>query len=317
MQKNKIIKKILEYRNSMLVLACLLIIILLSIASPAFYSIINLKAILLNVTSSLLPAVGITLLLISGGFDLSIGSTMAFSSVITAQLVLNNFPVLIAILIGLVSGSIVGLINGIIIGKIGVNPFIATLASMFTIRSLTQTLAGGSNVGGFTEKFTNIYRFTIFNVSISVYFVLFILIVFDFLLKKNKFFKHSYLVGDNEKAAKLLGIKVIKMKLILYTIAGFLAAFAGILITARFNVANPMEGQLLGFTATTAAIIGGASIYGGKGNALGTFLAVILVSLIYDGTVILGIDVEWSNFIVGFLLLIVVALETNTDEKLE
>lgn len=308
MKNNEIKRSVLFGRNSAIIIFCILMVILLSIINPkAFYSSINLRGILNAFTINLTPALGMTVLLISGGFDLSIGANLSLTTVIIGILLKgSNTPIFLAIIIGLLCATAFGLVNGVIVGKIGVNPFITTLATMYIISSLALVVSGGDTISGFPKQFTNLARYQLLTIPLAVYIVLIIFIIFYILLKKNRFFRHTFLVGDNERAARLVGIKTVKLKIILYVVMGFIAGLAGLIYITRFNYANPVGVESLGFTAATAAIIGGASIRGGKGSIIGTFFGVLLIRLIDDAMVLLKINTVWTSFVTGILLFMVV-----------
>ena len=304
------ILRITEYREFMIIYIIVLSTIAIAHAAPAFLSKQNTSAILLALADQSIIAIGMTLLLVSGGFDMSVGSTMALAGVTTAIWLTLGLPVGLAILLGLAVGVLIGMINGIIIAHVGINPFITTLGMMSLARGMLMVVSDGRNVSGLPESFTAIGQGTILGVQYPILISIVLVFVGDFLLRRSRFFRQNYYIGANEKAALLSGINVKKMKVFNYALTGFLAALAGIIITARLGSASTSAGKGLELRVISAVIIGGASLKGGVGTVAGSFLGALLMSIIVSSINLLGVELNWIDFVLGATLLLAVMADT-------
>lgn len=314
------IKKIFEARESVLVLLIILGSIVLSIVSKKFFTFGNIKAIFLGLSVEAMIAAGMAILLVSGGLDLSIGSTMALSGVITCLCINSGIPVIISIIIGLIVGALIGLISGTIISRWQINPFIVTLGMMQIVRGFVLIFAKGVTVINLPDSYTVIGQGMVGGpkgIQIPIILTLVIVIVFDLLLRKTKFFRQSYYVGGNEKAAIMTGIKVKKVKITNYIIVSVLAALAGIVMSARLASASTNIGLGLEMKVITACVIGGASLSGGEGTVLGAFLGSLLMAIIINALNMMGVDVYWQNVMTGAILIFAVVLDTVLKRRRE
>ncbi len=283
---------------------------IMSFASPVFLTFGNFSAMFLGISVNCIIAIGMTVLLVSGGFDLSVGSTLGLAGAMTAYCLVGGCPVWLAVAIGLGTGTAVGTINGLIIAKIGINPFITTLGMMGVGRGLVYVVAGGSTIGGLPAAFNAIGQNKLWGIQYPIIAALALVLVGDVLLRKSRFFRQNYYLGGNEKAAVLSGINVDRMKIFNYALTGFLAAVAGILMTARFGGATLGAGKGVELEVIAAVIIGGASLQGGEGTVLGALLGALLMSIIVSALTLLGVDPSWTDLTMGATLLIAVMIDT-------
>ena len=315
------------FREFMLVVIILAGGMAMSFASPHFLTVGNFSAMLLGMSFEAIIAIGMTVLLVSGGFDLSVGSTMALSGAVSAICLVSGWPVVPAILAGLVVGAAVGVTNGLIIAKIGINPFITTLGIMGVVRGLLQVVvrsfSSGSNITGLPDSFNVIGQgkclvledaatgqTTFPGIQYPIIIALVLVIVADILLLKSRFLRQNYYIGGNEKAAILSGINVDRMKIFNYGLTGLLAALAGILLTARFGSATVTAGVGVELKVISAVIIGGASLSGGEGTVIGAFLGALLMSIIVSALTLLNVDASWTTLVIGGTLLVAVMIDT-------
>ena len=206
-----------------------------------------------------------------------------------------------------------------IIAEIGINPFITTLGMMSLGRGMLMVVTNGQNISGLPRSFTILGQGTIFGIQYPILVSLALVIIGDFLLRKSRFFRQNYYIGGNEKAAILSGISVKKIKIFNYMLTGFLAALAGIIITARLGSASTTAGKGLELRVISAVIIGGASLKGGVGTVAGAFLGALLMSIIISSINLLGIAMNWIDFAIGATLLLAVMADkfsTKDDLKL-
>jgi ribose transport system permease protein len=280
--------------------------------SGDFISGATISTVLMYLFGYAIMACGMTVLLVSGGFDLSVGSVSALAAMTTA--VLMKDPSLhlawpIALLIGLGIGAAAGLCNGLIVARLGINPFITTLGTMLLARGLTYIVSGGRGRSGFDEQFCWLGQGHILGVQLPIVISLLLVLVADILLRKNRFFRQNYYMGGNEQAAWLSGINVNGVKIFNYVLSGTLAALAGLLFTARLDSAIPNAGDGDELKVITAVIVGGASLSGGKGTILGAFLGCLLLATIRPAISFLNIGDHWEKAVVGLILLVAVMLD--------
>jgi ribose transport system permease protein len=304
------LKRLTEFREFMILYLIVLAGIAMSVASPIFLTRGNILATLLGLSIESIVAIGMTVLLVSGGFDLSVGSTVALTGAVTALCLVNGFPVYLAVPVGLGLGALIGLLNGLIIAEIGINPFITTLAMMSIVRGVLQVVTGGQNVSGLPHSFKVTGQGSLFGIQYPILISLALIVLGDLLLRKSRFFRQNYYIGGNEKAAILSGIDVKRMKIFNYGLTGFLAALAGIIMTARLGAASNTAGEGLELRVISAVIIGGASLQGGEGTVAGAFLGSLLMAMIVNALTLLGVSIYWTTLVIGATLLTAVMIDT-------
>ena len=314
-EKSNIFAKFLAIRELMLIGIILTIWILLSLTVPNFLNPSNIKAILLGLSTRAIVAVGMTSVLVSGGFDLSVGSTLALAGVVTCLSIKAGIPVFISFIMGILTGSIIGLINGYIITKWRINPLIATIGMSQIVRGFVLIFATGATIINLPKAFTVIGQGKIIGIQLPIIISLVILIVGDILLRKSRFFRQSYYVGNNEKAALMTGINVDNVKMFNYILVGSLAGFAGVLTAARFAYASVNVGIGLEMNVIASCVIGGASLSGGKGSIMGAFLGTLLLATVINGLNLIGVNIYWQNVLTGVILIGAVVLNTIEKKK--
>lgn len=316
--KNNLVTRIIrvtDHREFMIFYIIVLGVIAMVYAIPEFLSRQNTSAILLALADQSIIAIGMTLLLVSGGFDMSVGSTMALAGATTAIWLTLGFPVPIAILLGLAVGVLIGAINGYIIAEVGINPFITTLGMMSLARGMLMVVSDGKNISGLPDSFTVIGQGSVFGIQYPIIISIVLVAAGDFLLRRSRFFRQNYYTGANEKAAVLSGINVKKLKVFNYALTGLLAALAGIIITARLGSASTSAGKGLELRVISAVIIGGASLKGGVGTVFGSFLGALLMAIIVSSINLLGVQLNWIDFVLGATLLLAVMADTLSKRK--
>lgn len=309
------IRSISAFREFALILVLVVIAIGMSIASPVFFTKENIEAILLALSVEATIAVGMVILLISGGLDLSVGSTLGFTGVVTGLALSAGVPAIPSIVLGLIAALAVGLVNGLLVAKLKINPFITTLGMSITIRGLLLVLAGGRAVLNLPASFTIIGQGRLFGIQYPIYIMLGLVILGDLLLRNTRFFRQNYYIGGNERAARLSGINVDRVKIINYCIVALLAGVAGLLITARFGSASVTVGTGIELRVITATIIGGASLSGGEGSVFGAFLGALFMGVLANALNLLGVDVYWQNFVTGVILIIAVVVDVINEQR--
>jgi ribose transport system permease protein len=289
--------------------------IFMAIASPVFLDAGNIEAIFLALSVEATISIGMVILLISGGLDLSVGSTLGLTGVVTGLALQAGLPTFISIIIGLIAALGVGLANGFLVAKMKINPFITTLGMSITVRGLLLVIAQGRAVLNLPASFTVIGQGRLLNYQYPIFIMLFLVILGDILVRNTRFFRQNYYIGGNEKAARLSGINVDFVKIANYCIVALLAGVAGLLITARFGSASVTVGSGTELRVITATVIGGASLSGGEGSVFGAFLGALFMGVLANSLNLLGVGVYWQNFITGMILIIAVLVDVINERR--
>ena len=303
------LRRLARQREFMIAVVVAAVFLGMSFASPYFLSSGNLLALLLGLSVEAIIAVAMTNLMVAGGFDMSVGSVVALTGAATALLLVSEVPVWLAVLAGLFLGAAIGTFNGFIVSKVGINPFVTTLSSLSLFRGLTLILTRGKNISGLPDGFKALGQTTVFGIQTPIIIAVVLIAAGDLMLRRFRYFRQSYYIGGNERAARLSGIPVDRMKMLAYVFTGLLAGLAGVVMTARLGAASVTAGTGLELRVITAVIIGGASLQGGEGTVLGAFLGSLLMALITNALTLLGVDVYWQTFVIGATLLAAVLID--------
>jgi len=310
------VRTIASAREFSLIAVLVVSAVIMFMISDVFLNKANIEAILLGLSVEGTIAVGMVILLISGGLDLSVGSTLAFAGVVTGLALTSlGLPAVAAIILGLLAALAVGLINGLLVAKLKINPFITTLGMMITVRGLLLVLAKGRAVLNLPESFTVIGQGRLFGIQYPIYVMLAVVIIGDLLMRNSRFFRQSYYIGGNERAARLSGINVDLVKIFNYCLVAVLAGVAGLMITGRFGSSSLTVGTGVEFRVITATIIGGASLSGGEGSVFGAFLGALFMAVLANALNLLGVDVYWQNFVTGLILIIAVVVDVINERR--
>ncbi|WP_028448555.1 MULTISPECIES: ABC transporter permease [Chitinibacter] len=292
-------------------LALLVLAAGLAITSPDFLTLGNLLNVFRQVSINALIAFGMTLVILLGGIDLSVGSILALSSVLTALMISHGIDPVAATGLGVLAGAGMGMVNGLVISKGKVAPFIATLGTMTILRGLALVFSEGRPITGLDSDFFAMlgggYVAGLIPVPVVIMVVMFG--VFWFVLKRTVFGRHVYAVGGNEEAAGLSGIKTGQIKVWVYTLSGAMAATAGMILTSRLNSAQPTAGTGYELDAIAAVVLGGTSLTGGRGWIFGTLVGALLIGILNNGLNLLGVSSFYQQVIKGVVILLAVLLD--------
>ncbi len=299
-------------------LSIVLLCIVMAIVFPGkFATVENFSQLMLNLSIDTIVAVGMMVLMIAGMFDLSVGSVVAFAGGMAGYLMYyHDVNFLVAIAAGLAGSVIIGFVNGWLIARIGINPMIQTLAMMGIVRGFALMLSG-AGIQNFPYEFIYIGQSKLLGLQAPVWYMLVIVLVFAFLSKNTSFFRRYYFMGGNEKAARLSGINVEKMKIWAFVISATLAGIAGILLSSRLGAALSTSGRGLELRVITAVILGGASLSGGFGKIWGAFLGALFMALINNLLILSRVSGYWQEVILGAILIIAVGIDQLLLKKLE
>lgn len=287
--------------------------IVLSILAPSFLAPSNLFYLFNQTVFLAILGIGLTIVLISRGLDLSVGSVLALGGGVAGNLISNGFPMVVAFTLALVAGACLGLINGLVITKLKVPPFIATLAMLSiaggTLYVWTQAIPFSGYMNDFYYALGGLTPLNLFGVSVLT---LPILITFAVallaaaVLKWTQFGRHVYAVGSNAEAARLSGVNVDRVKIYVYMISGLLAALAGILLAGRLAIVQPDMGVDMELEAIAVAIMGGAALSGGRGTVIGALAGAFTFTLVQNAISILNLNPNWETAVVGFIILLAI-----------
>jgi len=290
----------------------LFIIILFSILYPySFMSVGNLNAILRNLAFQGILAIGMMMLMVGGSFDLSVGAMASLVGVITGRLLSSaGWPAPLAIVAGLALAALGGFFNGFVVAKVRVNALITTLGTLGMFQGLAL-LIGGPSVP-FEARFA---QAKVLGVQLPVWLMIGLALVAHYALAHTRFFRQYYYIGSNAKAAHLSGINVERLQMLSFTIMGVVAGFAGIVFASRLASASSTVGRGAELQAITAAILGGASLTGGKGTIWGAMIGVFFMALMQNVLIISRVSSEWQEIIVGAVLVFAVAMDSVMNRK--
>lgn len=293
------------------VLSVLLLVgFLISLFSPYFLTTNNLMGVFRSFSLVALMSIGMMLVIITGGIDLSVGSVMGLSSLVTALAFQHGLPAFAAVLSGLAVGVIVGGFNGFMITWIQLPPFIATLGTLSIGRGLMYIVTKGVPVTpDVPDAFTFIGQGYIGFVPFPVVILLVMTAVFAVVMRQTRFGRHVYATGGNEVAARLSGVRTARVKFVVYVLSGLIASMAGVIAFSRFVSAEPASGFGAELDVIAAAAIGGASLSGGAGSVEGAIIGAALAGIITNGVVLLNIDTYAQQAITGCVILIAVSID--------
>jgi ribose/xylose/arabinose/galactoside ABC-type transport system permease subunit len=307
-----LIKRVFRGRETGIALVVLAIVVYLSLATDTFFTASNLAVVSRQISLSAVIAMGMTLVILTGGIDLSVGSVVAITSVILGLTMVRwGMPIWISILIGILMGAVIGLINGTLLIKTKLPPFIVTLGMMGLARGAALVITKGTSISGFPPSYFSIGQGFVGDlVPIPVVIAIVLAVIVHIVLSRTTFGRRIYLLGSNEEAALLSGININRMKIWIYIICSSLAAVEAVIETSRMATGQPASGTGYELTAIGAVVIGGASMNGGEGTVLGTLLGAILLGLITNGLILLGISAYWQQVFSGAIIILAVALDT-------
>ena len=297
------IKKFLGPTGFGLLVALILELIIFASLSPYFFSSTNFSNIGRAMVIIGIGSIGATIIIISGGFDLSVGSVMAASGMLAAFVINQGQSNLVGVVLALMLGCIIGLLNGFVIGYLRINPLIATLAMLSIVRGLAYIISGGDAVVVSNSSFLAIGTDSLFGVPITVWIFVTLFLSVGFLMPRTHFGRYVYAIGSNSRAARLAGIFVNRWTLVFYAFSGTTAALAGYVTVARTGQAEPSANIGAELDMITAVILGGASLSGGKGRLVGTFLAIVVLAILVNGLILIGVPSYWQLPVKGCVLL--------------
>jgi len=319
-----------QYRSHLVKFQSLIALVLLCIGigllSDKFFTVDNGWNVMRQISVNICISVGMTLVVLTGGIDLSVGSVLAIGGAIAAGLLkfgieipsgnlYIGFTLLGAILGGLVIGSLLGLFNGWTITKFKVPPFVATLAMLTIARGFTMLYTKGFPISNLGDSFAYIGTGWFIGIPVPVWISAIVVVVAIIITQKTALGRYIYAIGGNEHASKLSGINISKVKIIVYGIAGMLAAIGGIIVTSRLDSAQPNAGMSYELDAIAAVVIGGTSLSGGRGTIMGTVLGALIIGVLNNGLVLLNVSPFWQQVVKGGVILLAVIIDKANSKN--
>jgi ribose transport system permease protein len=298
--------------------ALIVIFVFLSVVSPAFLTVNNLFNVGVQISVTAIIAVGMTLVIITAGIDLSVGSVAALSGVAGAIAMVNfGFPTVPGIIVGVAVGAAVGFVNGFLVTAANLTPFIATLGMLTAARGLVFVISNGVAVFGAPSSFRLLGQGAIGPIPVPIIALVVVAVAGHFVLSRTKLGRYSYAIGSNPEAARLSGVPIKRYLLLVYVISGALAGFGGMIAASQVNSGQPNYGIGLELDVIAAAVIGGASLFGGQGTIFGTLIGAFLIALIRDGSVLLGVNTFYQQIIIGVVIWLAVYWDQFRRSKIQ
>lgn len=299
-------------KEFVMLIILLLMIIILSFLSPSFAKMNNFINIFKQTAINGILAAGMGCVILTGGFDLSVGSIVGLSGVVAALLAKGDLPIIVPILCAIGIGGLAGLLNGTLVSYLGIPAFVVTLGTQNFIRGLAYLISGGKPVFGVSRAYERIAGTNIFGqIPLLVVYYLIIVLLIGFILQKTIYGRHIYTVGGNAEAARVSGINVKGIKLSVYMIAGLLAGVAGMLLTSRTVSGSPITGMGYELDAIAAVVIGGFSLSGGVGKWYGLMIGALILSVLSNGLDIMGVASYYQYLIKGVIMVTAVYIDVR------
>ncbi len=308
-------KKRVVFEHFGLLNSLLILILIFSFLHPQFATDKNMMLILKHSAIEMIAAIGITIVILAGSIDLSVGSLLALVGITTVWSLNSTGSVLVGVAAGLGVGVVVGLVNGLIVTVVRIKPLIATLATMVIFRGLTHVVTKSQSIQCEVNSFKDLGSSVIVGIPIPVLITLVVFAIFYFLLHKTVFGRTIYAVGGNERAAHLAGLPVMRTRLLVFVLCSLLAALSGVILSSYLASGQPTTGSGFELTVIAAVILGGASLEGGQGSLIGTIIGVLILAVLFNGMVLLEISSFYQDIMRGAVILVAVFIDTHRRSK--
>jgi len=290
-------------------LAVLILIVALTIANEHFLTASNLLLVARGFSFVAIAGMGASLVMMTSGIDLSTGSVMGLAGIVAAFLSAREMGTAVAILGALAAGALIGLVNGVLISKVKMAPFIVTLGTMQIGRGFVYVITGGWPLQGFSDTALFLGQGFVLGIPVPVWIMVAFLVLWNWVLRRTTFGWYVYSLGGNEEAARLSGVPVNRVKILVYVLSGLMGALGGFLITARLGLGECSAGLGYEMDVIAACVLGGVSLSGGEGNVLGVVVGAALMGLLRNGLALLGVSAFWQQIVIGTIIILAVLLD--------
>lgn len=291
-----------------LIVVCVALAIGMQLNYPRFLSGANVEVMLINFVSEGIMALGMTIVMITGGIDISVAAVLQFSAIIVGMLLKAGLPLPVAIVLTLAVAALIGVLNATATNLFKVHPFIVTLGTLLTLRGVDLVITKGATVSGLPKAFKFIGQGDIGGVRTSLIIFAVLALIVGYFLKNHRYLQQAYFIGGNRRSARMSGIKVERFIIFTFALNAMLAGVAGVIICSQYGAASVSYGQNAELRTIAATAIGGASLSGGTGSIFGTVLGVIFLAMIYNAFNMTGVNTYWQDVAIGTMLLVAVFL---------
>ncbi len=293
----------------------IVLVVILTILKPSFIQPSNLVNILKQASINGILASGMMFVIIAGGFDMSVGSTVAFAGVLAALLGNGDYPLIVPLIVAMLAGLAVGIVNGVGVAVGNLPPFIMTLGSMTAVRGMALLACNGKPVTGISDIYKSVAASSLFGVPMLAIYLIIVIAICAFVLAKTVYGRRVYACGGNLQAATVAGINTTLIRISTFAIAGLLAGFSGFLMTSRVTIGQPTAAESYELDAITACVVGGVSMSGGVGKARGVIIGTLLITVIANGLDILGVSSHWQRIVKGLIIVIAVLIDVRSKSN--
>lgn len=306
----------MRYAGQLVFLVVLFVVITITDDKHVFLTGRNMLNVMRQVSTNAFVACGMTLILIAGGIDLSIGAVMAMTGMVSAYMSMSGIPFWICALAGISVGIVAGAVNGVIVSKTSLQPFIVTYSTQIIMRGMVYVITAAGTYRITSESFLAFGGASLGKIPWPVIYMIIVVTAMVILLNRTKFGRHIFAIGGNPKAAQFAGINIAKVKILIYTLSGVLAAFAGLVLTSRNSSMQPGLAEGAEMDAIAAVVLGGTSMAGGQGAIGGTVIGAFIIGFINNGLNLLGMNSFWQYIVKGIVILIAVYLDFIKNKKI-
>lgn len=308
--QNSVKEFLLKYKS---LVALVILCVVISISTPRFLNVTNIMNVFTQVSVNAILAIGMSFVILTGGIDLSVGSILAITGAVAANLIKSSNNMFLAIVIALIIGGAIGLINGIVVAKGKVQAFIVTLATMTIFRGLTLVYTDGTPISGLSDKFMNIGNMRIAGyIPVPAIITVIVFLVACYLLNQTRYGRYVYAIGGNEDSARLSGINTDRVKILVYVLCGVAAALSGVITTSRVGSASPNAGTGFELDAIAAVVLGGTSLAGGEGTIVGTIIGAMIIGVLNNGLNLVGVSAYYQLIVKGLVILLAILLDKKS-----
>ena len=291
------------------------LVVVLTCLKPSFIQPANLVNILKQASINGILAFGMMFVIIAGGFDMSVGSTVAFTGILAAMLGQGQYPIFVPLVVAMLGGLAVGIINGVGVSVGNLPPFIMTLGTMTAVRGLALLISDGKPIIGISEAYKAVAASSIFGIPMLAVFLVVIILICSFVLSKTVYGRRVYACGGNLLAAQVSGINTTRIRISTFAIAGLLAGLSGFLMTSRVTIGQPTAAESYEMDAITACVVGGVSMSGGVGKPWGVVVGCLLITVIANGLDIMGVSSHWQKIVKGAIIVLAVLIDVKGKSK--